>query len=425
MANPSVFQVVAVGAESAPGTAARCNRRFVTADIQLRRQGTKLVKRAQGQKFNSAALTGREWTTGAISGDQNFAELVYLLNASGAGVGTKTTPGGATNTRRRVWNPKHNKPVTIQTLTVERANPYATGKRASYGHIPDLGFSWQEGEATLSGSLMAQKLSKPVFPYGNEIQQIEFADGDATAERLVFSGQTTTGTIGPDTTASELATELAGLSNLTVDDISVTGGPFPEPLVVEFIGAYAQENVPLITTENVNPDITISTLVAGGSASELPEVLVGPTEVCIYLTADHDTYIQVDDCLALEMAINGAFSQQRVIDCRLESWKEAVERAPEITGRITLDDDERADDVLAWLRDNTTLFVKVVATSEIEIEDGFPYRYAFEFAVQATEDEPGSENDYETRAFSLVGFKAAALNDSAFRFELDSAVDAL
>jgi hypothetical protein len=338
---------------------------------------------------------------------------------------TVTTPGGATDTRRRVYNPLYNRPIDLVTFTVERGNPYGKGRRLAFGHVPDLSLTWTEEEATVGGTLIGQKMERGVYIHGNEIQQIEFLDGGATAERLVFDGQTTVGTIDPTTTASQLATLLASLSNLTLADLNITGGPFPEPLVVEFIGDYFQTNVPLLETENVNPDIEITVLVAGGSTMELPEARVPPTEVCLFIGETTGSYFQLDNGVGLEIGLNGMFNQQRVIDCRLPSFKGVVERAPDITGRITIDDDDLATEYLSWLRQNKTFFVKVECESDQLIEVGFPYRYKLEFAMQFMEDEPGAQDDYETAGFDLVGFRSSSLSNSAYRLELDTGVATL
>jgi hypothetical protein len=82
----------------------------------------------------------------------------------------------------------------------------------------------------------------------NEVQTISLptapTGGDFT---LTYDGQTTAA-IAWDAIAATVQTRLEALSNIAPGDVVVTGGPFPgTPVVVEFDGTLAGQNVELIT----------------------------------------------------------------------------------------------------------------------------------------------------------------------------------
>jgi len=81
----------------------------------------------------------------------------------------------------------------------------------------------------------------------NEVQTIQSNESAGTLV-LTFDGQTTAA-IAFDATDSTVETAFEGLSNVGVGDVSVTGGPLNTTAVlVEFTGALAETDVPLITS---------------------------------------------------------------------------------------------------------------------------------------------------------------------------------
>jgi hypothetical protein len=109
-------------------------------------------------------------------------------------------------------------------------------------------------------SVQAGYLSFPLIANltGEEVTE---TGGTAEVQTLTNTGPTTAGTyvltydgqptaaIPHNSTAAQVATALAALTNLDADDIAVTGGPFPgTPIVVTF--DVAAGNVPALTVNN-------------------------------------------------------------------------------------------------------------------------------------------------------------------------------
>lgn len=82
---------------------------------------------------------------------------------------------------------------------------------------------------------------------GNEIQTVSlFGSPTSGSFDITYSGQTVSVNVDADATAFEAA--LEGLSN--IDDVIVSGGPFPNtPMTVEFSGSLANTNVSLMTID--------------------------------------------------------------------------------------------------------------------------------------------------------------------------------
>ncbi|MFD5899158.1 hypothetical protein [Streptomyces sp. NPDC060366] len=90
---------------------------------------------------------------------------------------------------------------------------------------------------------------------------------------LTFSGQTTAA-IPYNATAAQVKAALEALSNISVGDVSVTGGPHPgTAMSVTFAGQYMGDDVAAMTASGASltggstPGVTIATATAGGAAT--------------------------------------------------------------------------------------------------------------------------------------------------------------
>lgn len=92
---------------------------------------------------------------------------------------------------------------------------------------------------------------------------------------LTFDGQTT-GNLDYDATAAEVETALEGLSNIAAGDVAVSGDD-GGPWTIEFLQAYAQTDVPLITGSGANLtgacSVSVTTTTQGsGTTNEIQTV---------------------------------------------------------------------------------------------------------------------------------------------------------
>jgi len=129
----------------------------------------------------------------------------------------------------------------------------------------------------------------------NEIQTVTIT-GTPTGGTftLTFTGQTT-GTIAWNATNTVVQAALVALSNISVGDVVVTGGPGPAtPWTVTFGGTYEFENVALMTansaglTGGTTPTVTV-TAPTSGSSVDLVTLPAGYEDLG-WISADGVTY---------------------------------------------------------------------------------------------------------------------------------------
>lgn len=87
-----------------------------------------------------------------------------------------------------------------------------------------------------------------IQPYANAKQTISSTATGGTF-KLTLDGRQTD-TIAFNATAAVVKTALAALSNIDTADLTVTGGPLPTGVVVEFVGSWASEPVATMTVDN-------------------------------------------------------------------------------------------------------------------------------------------------------------------------------
>ena len=159
---------------------------------------------------------------------------------------------------------------TEGTHYIKSANPMLQGRNVMKSGIP-------LGKVTASG------LYAPYSGPRSEVQTVTVTGAPTGGTyTLTFSGQTTAA-IPYNATAAQVKTALEALSNVSVGDVAVSGGPHPATaMVVTFGGQYLSDDVAQMTasgsfTGGSSPAIAVATTTAGGgaSASDGTEVLAG------------------------------------------------------------------------------------------------------------------------------------------------------
>jgi hypothetical protein len=187
----------------------------------------------------------------------------------------------------------------------------------------------------------------------NEVQALS-KTGTPTAGTftLTYSGQTTAA-IAWNATAAAIKTALEALSNISVGDISVSGGPLPNtPVVITFKGTLGNQNIAALT---VTPTITggsfqvDSTTQGNAGATELAQMPISSNQVNLYLDdsyADRGT-TQIEDGFSAQISLPEKYDTRRVLDRARNSWKKPVEKAMEPTCVLTLEANAFSDALYA------------------------------------------------------------------------------
>lgn len=153
----SITQVTQVGVETTPGTAVAANRSLPSVMLEMGLEGGLTEQRGNGFKFPVNYIPGKEHSTGKISGQPTYDEMLYLLSTCvnyAAGV-----QQGATTAYLWTLTPSSTAEDTAaKTLTVEmgsalRAHKFARAQATEYT------LSGSRDSVEHTGTLMGQQMT--------------------------------------------------------------------------------------------------------------------------------------------------------------------------------------------------------------------------------------------------------------------------
>lgn len=153
-----VSEVQQIGIESSPGSAA-------TPTIQLNGLNIEIDTDLEVDEFGPSGMLPmtivaprQEWASGSLSGYPTYTEIAYPLS-NVLGAATVSTPSGATDTRRWLWEPDESTPWTPKTWTLRRGVSGDTAEEANYLLLSGLGLSFSRtATPEISGDLFARGL---------------------------------------------------------------------------------------------------------------------------------------------------------------------------------------------------------------------------------------------------------------------------
>jgi len=152
----TVFQTVQVGVESTYGTSVAASKLLQSMSIEPNIQADVKTFRPSGQKFNTVAALGKEWSAGKLSGMATYTEIIYAL-ASALKKPTPTTPGGTTP---RLWtfDSAPSAADTIASYTVEQGSAERAHKVTGLV-IPEFGMDFSRDAVSINGSTLARAVT--------------------------------------------------------------------------------------------------------------------------------------------------------------------------------------------------------------------------------------------------------------------------
>lgn len=153
-----VSEVQQIGVESVPGTAVAPDTQFGGLNIDIDTAIEFDEFGPSGQLTNTLVAPRQEWATGALSGFPTYTELPYVIS-NVLGAATITTPSGATDARRWLWEPDESTPWAPKTWTLRRGVPGGTAEEAAYVLLSGLNLSFSRTAAPeIGGDLFARAL---------------------------------------------------------------------------------------------------------------------------------------------------------------------------------------------------------------------------------------------------------------------------
>ena len=156
----TLTQQTQIGLETTSGTSVAANKRLRSVGIDLSPEGEVRMFRPTGNKFNSIAALGKEWSSGDVEGAATYTELVYLLSMM-FGNATITTPGGGTLSRQWEWLLQPSAIQDPRTFTVEKGSSVRAHK-AAYVFLNEFGLEFTREEINVSGAVIGQSITDGV-----------------------------------------------------------------------------------------------------------------------------------------------------------------------------------------------------------------------------------------------------------------------
>jgi len=153
-----VSEVQQIGVESVAGTAVAPTKQFggLSFDIDTNIEFDEF--KPSGQLVQSIVAPRQEWSAGSLTGFPTYTEIVYPISNL-LGAATITTPSGATNTRKWLWEPDESTPWTPKTLTLRRGVSGGTAEEANYLLMSGLHFMFSRtATPEISGDLFARRM---------------------------------------------------------------------------------------------------------------------------------------------------------------------------------------------------------------------------------------------------------------------------
>lgn len=163
MARSTATQATQIGKEATPGTSVAATKKLLGMGIALNPAVESEAFRPKGMKYPSLVNVNKEWVSGAVDGSATYDEIVYpLASVMGTPVITQIMDGGTpTGAYRWIFSPSTSGVDTPITYTVEEGDA-TIAEKASYGLFTAFGLDISRSEVSLSGEMIAQRLTKGV-----------------------------------------------------------------------------------------------------------------------------------------------------------------------------------------------------------------------------------------------------------------------
>lgn len=392
----SVFELVAVGAETTAGTAIVPTRQLaslkVTPSVNLE---TSQFKPA-GYKWNTTSVLNKEWTASDVSGVADFREIVYPLCSVFKTV-TPTTPGGGTNSRNWTIAPTTSSADTPKSYTVW-AGSEIRAERSTYGLFDSFGVKYTRGSGIeVSGSLISQKT------LDDKVRYLRISGTPTGGTFTITIGANTTAGIAYNASAATVQTAITGLASVGSGNATVaSAGALPSNiLAITFTGTFDSTELPTIMTVSgasltggTSPAVTITRTPPAMTATDVKPVV--PTQVQIR-TATTQAGLAAGTILTrvleCEWKAEGRWGPIWTLNRAEGSWAAPIETEPTGTVTLKVGADEAGMAFLNNIRAGSTSFLQVDATSTEAIEGTIYWQFTTQIAVKWTEVSSKEDQD--------------------------------
>lgn len=397
----SIFETIQIGAEATAGTAVAALKTLQALGIQLNPSGNVNMFRPAGNKFNTVAQMGKEWTDGKASGPVAYNDLEYIL----ASVMNKATPTASGAIRTYVHDILSTNPDTIQTYTIEQGSKLRT-HRVAGGVFTGVTFDFTRDTFSVSADMIAGALVDDIAMSGNAIYALTANATPPTAGTfsLTYAAQIAAG-IAWNAAPEAVQTALEALSTIGAGNIKVrlragmtgTLAIANNVYEIEFVGALgggARIMTGVFTTLTASASIALSSFLVGAAITAVSPIPAVPGNLNVWVDPASASLGTTKALRVLkgQLILTGRFKPLWTVNSANSSFVALVEAEPTAKLSLTLEADAEGMAYLTDMRAGTTRFVRLKVTGDV-IESATPYSFQIDVATKIGEMVKLSDQD--------------------------------
>jgi hypothetical protein len=393
----SALETTQVGVETTPGVRVPALKRLPNVSFALDPNIPVEAYTPQGSMAATGSQHNKEWTEGGLDGKISFYDINYVLAACLCRP-VITTPGGATNARLWTYKPRNwGGPDRIHTLTIERGNQQIA-ESATYGMVNALSMRFNLDDANLTGAILAQEPDYDSRLSTNEVQRVDLDGATGGTFTLEFDGDET-GNLAFNITASALQTALEALDSIGPGSVLVTVVS-PGIYDVEFIGYLAQQNVGSLVIDDAlltggGGTAAITTPTAGVAPTDVTSLIGDADMISVYMGDSVGSLARLARVQEVEWGVSDRFAHVFDLQDNEPSASAHVQRAPGLTGQITMQHNADYRELIAAMRAKEKVFWRVYLKGP-EIESGFEHFVQITWPSGLRDPRKGSGREQET-----------------------------
>ena len=154
----TVFITTQIGVEATPGTAVPANKQLLAVAIEPAIKTKIQTFRPRGQKYNTVAVLGEEWTESKVSGPAAYNDLTYLFASHFAYAAPTQINVSAGLAYQWNFNPGQTAADTVKTYTVQSGSA-VRAQQIAYGILNEFGYTLTREKFDISGTMLGQAIS--------------------------------------------------------------------------------------------------------------------------------------------------------------------------------------------------------------------------------------------------------------------------
>lgn len=321
----------------------------------------------------------------------DFNHLGYPA-ASRIALPVTTTPGGGTISRQHVFSLNAWAEDLYRTWTLLVGDGFQA--QQIVGALFDtLGIDIKRGALAFSTSMIGKTGEYGFEIPTNEVQTLSVTGGTPVSGGVILtlpflnSGLgAATASILYNSTAAQVKAAIALLPGIDSDDLVVTGGPWPgTPIVVKFVGRWAQKNLALMTAVDTFSvgDLSIVETTTGAKPTVIADAPIPAIAWDIF--AD-DTYAGIGStkllaCYQGKLDFGSKFDPDAPINSAITSYESLLEKKDQGYGfDMVLGVDAVATGLIASFKAGTRKFIRMVVEGPT-IEGAIKYKAQLDFPI--------------------------------------------